>query len=107
MISNASWNPMTFGQIAKSWIFLYRPQSEFDQGLFNAVIAIGNPTIRERVDKQMPEGTQYETLVHPRAYATRWAKLGEGSIVCAGSIISVHAGDRTALPDQRAFSGWA
>ncbi|MCB0617461.1 MAG: NeuD/PglB/VioB family sugar acetyltransferase [Saprospiraceae bacterium] len=68
-----------------------RPQSEFDPGVHTAVIGIGHPQLREKVVHQLPAGTTFETLVHPNSYVTRWSTLGEGCVVCAGSVVSVHA----------------
>lgn len=51
-------------------------------------IAIGNSKIREKVTSQLPSDIEYITLIHPSAVISQWVELGEGSVVCAGSIIT-------------------
>jgi sugar O-acyltransferase (sialic acid O-acetyltransferase NeuD family) len=66
-----------------------RPQSEFDSTLFQAVIAIGDPRIREKVVKEeLPLDTDYPNLIHPNVHMSPWVKLGKGVIVCSSSIIT-------------------
>lgn len=62
------------------------------------VVAVGNPVERMRVVSLCePMGMRPATLVHPRVEASRWVKIGPGSILCAGVIattnivIGVHA----------------
>lgn len=53
------------------------------------VCGIGNPAVRKRVIGRSAQlGLRYATLVHPRATLTRWVKLGEGSIVTAGVVLT-------------------
>ncbi len=67
-----------------------RPQSEFDAGLHTATIAIGNSKIREKVVGQLPENTEYETLIHPAANLAppAWRTIGEGCIIGAQAIVT-------------------
>lgn len=65
-----------------------RPQSAFDPNHQRAVIGIGNPGIREKVASELPPETIFETLVHPTAVMSQWVELGEGSVICAGAVLT-------------------
>ncbi len=65
-----------------------QPQSAFDPTRARAVVGIGNPAIREKVVGELPNGTTFETLVHPTAVLSQWVSIGEGSIVCAGAVLT-------------------
>ena len=51
-------------------------------------IAIGDSKIREKIVSELPINTEYITLVHPSAIISKWVEIGEGSIICAGTIIT-------------------
>ncbi len=65
-----------------------RPQSEFDPAKHRAVVGIGNPAIRQKVVGELPAGTRFETLIHPTAVMSQWVEVGEGTIICAGSVLT-------------------
>lgn len=55
------------------------------------VLAVGNPKVREALAaKAAAAGFGFATLVHPRVERSRWIQYGEGTIVCAGSILTVN-----------------
>jgi sugar O-acyltransferase (sialic acid O-acetyltransferase NeuD family) len=55
------------------------------------VIAIGDSVLRERcVQKCAAAGLTFASLVHPRVEVSRWVTLGEGTIICAGSIVTTN-----------------
>lgn len=64
------------------------PQSQFDPGKYTASIAIASSKIREKVINDLPQETEYETLIHPMSTVSRWAELGAGAIVQFGCIIT-------------------
>lgn len=51
------------------------------------IVAIGNPVIRERIQRAI----QTVTLVHPNAAVSRRVTLGEGTVVMAGAVINSDA----------------
>jgi sugar O-acyltransferase (sialic acid O-acetyltransferase NeuD family) len=56
------------------------------------VLAIGNPTIKRKIVSELNSPLiQYATLIHPNVIMgdKRWLKIGEGSIICAGNILTV------------------
>lgn len=63
--------------------------SEFDPNNYEVVVAIGDPIEREAMVKKLPYSTKYFTFVDPsaRIFGVN-VNIGEGSIVCAGSIIT-------------------
>ncbi|GFE58632.1 transferase [Geobacter sp. AOG1] len=54
------------------------------------VVAVGSPRTRRKIVKRMAaNGTpRFATLVHPSVMKSRYVSLGEGSIVCAGCILT-------------------
>lgn len=65
-----------------------RPRSEFDAEKLTVTIGIGNSIFREKVVNELPQNTEYETLIHPTAVVSRWVEIGEGAIICAGCILT-------------------
>ena len=56
-----------------------------------AVAAIGDPVVRERaVEEATANGFRFATLVHPTAYVDETARVEEGTMVSAGSIVDVN-----------------
>jgi len=52
-------------------------------------VAIGESKIREKiVTNQLPSNTNYISLIHPSAVISKWNEIGEGAIICAGTIIT-------------------
>lgn len=56
------------------------------------VIAIGNNQIRwNKVAFLNEAGIPFATIIHPRAVVSRYATIGEGTVVFAGAVINPHA----------------
>lgn len=54
-------------------------------------LGIGAGAVREKLDARLREhGLQALTLVHPRVEMSRFVALGEGTVVCAGSILTTN-----------------
>lgn len=51
------------------------------------IVAIGNPSIRERIQKDI----ETITLIHPNATIGRNVKIGQGTVVMAGAVINSDA----------------
>lgn len=64
------------------------PYSKVDVNKHIVSLAMGDSKIREKSISQLPEGIEFITLIHPTAVVSQWAKIGEGSIICAGTIIT-------------------
>ncbi len=53
------------------------------------VAGMGNPRVREAVmQKAAARGCRFETLVHPRVERSRRIEMGEGTVICAGCILT-------------------
>jgi sugar O-acyltransferase (sialic acid O-acetyltransferase NeuD family) len=66
---------------------------EFAQRFLNTPIcvAVGDPAGRERcVQACAARGMEFVSLVHPRTESSRWVSIGEGTIICAGSILTTN-----------------
>lgn len=63
-------------------------QSDFDVLLYQVVVAVGEPAVRKKMVAELPENTEFATLVHPTVVISEWVQLGEGSIIAAGTIIT-------------------
>ena len=67
-------------------------ESQFDPQNTEMVVGVGDPTIRQRIVDGLPATTRHRTLVHPSAVVSQWVTLGEGAIVCAGTILTCQIG---------------
>lgn len=54
----------------------------------NVTVAVGDPKLRKKIVDSMPKSTTYNTLIHPKSIISDWVKVGEGSIITAGSILT-------------------
>lgn len=55
------------------------------------VCGIGIPRTREKiVNKTLEIGFVFETIIHPRVERSQWINIGEGTIICAGNILTTN-----------------
>lgn len=55
------------------------------------VSGIGPPRIREQtIRKAKSAGFGFATLIHPRIEMSKWVEMGEGTVVCAGNILTTN-----------------
>lgn len=53
------------------------------------IVAIANASVRKRIaGKIQQRGMSMATLIHPSAQNSRFVEIGEGSIICAGSVLT-------------------
>ncbi|MBX7155412.1 MAG: acetyltransferase [Bacteriodetes bacterium] len=78
------------------------PQSEFSPDRGKVIIAIGSGKIREKIAGNLPQNTQYATLIHPTANVSQWTSIGEGAVITPGCIITVdtHIGKQSQINFQ-------
>ena len=64
------------------------PLSTIDTNKHIISIAIGDSKIRENIVNHLPNYIEYITLIHPNVILSKFITIGEGSIICAGSILT-------------------
>lgn len=58
---------------------------------YYCVIAIGDCNIKKQIyDKLKLTDNKFATLIHPNVMHSKYVDLGEGCIICAGSILTVN-----------------
>jgi sugar O-acyltransferase (sialic acid O-acetyltransferase NeuD family) len=50
--------------------------------------AIGNPIRRRLIENLENDGWKFDTAIHPSVIKSRWVKIDEGCIICAGNILT-------------------
>ena len=64
------------------------PFSRFEPAESALILAVGNPSVRKAMRQTTPSGTEFPILVHPSVRISSSVEIGEGSIICAGSILT-------------------
>lgn len=68
-----------------------KPISEFNVNEYEVLVAIGDPLLRSEMVSRLPKETKYFSYIHPTAQIlSNDVEIGEGSIVCAGVIITTN-----------------
>lgn len=66
------------------------PLSKFDPNLYEVVVAIGDSYYRKKIVDSLPENTKYFTFIHKSVQIFDNIEIGEGSIICANSILTTN-----------------
>ncbi|MFZ5571359.1 MAG: acetyltransferase [Thermodesulfobacteriota bacterium] len=57
----------------------------------SAIAAIGNPAGREIISNRAKEnGFCFATIIHQETLKSEWIKIGEGTVICAGNILTTN-----------------
>lgn len=57
----------------------------------NMVVAIGSPKTRQKITEKVKLfGFEIESLIHPRTEMSRWIDFDEGTVICAGCILTTN-----------------
>lgn len=74
-------------------------QSKFNPNTHQVIIGVGSVTLRKKIARDLPAETKYITLIHPSAIITNTTKIGEGSVVMPGVVLScnVNLGKHTII----------
>jgi len=77
------------GKIIEGYHVLGRIEKAIDFQNTYFVLAIGNPSVKEKIIQKLPNDAQYATLIHPSVLIGERIKVGEGSVLCAYSVLTV------------------
>lgn len=66
------------------------PLSKFDPNIYEVIVAIGNSNDREKIVKILPKKTKFFTFIHKSVQIFDNIEIGEGSIICANSILTTN-----------------
>jgi sugar O-acyltransferase (sialic acid O-acetyltransferase NeuD family) len=67
------------------------PLSSLDINIYEVIIAIGNPLLREEIYNRLPKNTKYFTAIHKSVQILDSnIEIGEGSIICPNSILTTN-----------------
>ena len=66
------------------------PLSKFDPNEYEIAIAIGDSAVRKRIVDKLPKETKYFTFIHKSVMIFDNVDIGEGSIICPGTIITTN-----------------
>lgn len=70
------------------WDIDVRPAGLFESAHSRVVIAIGGPAARRKIVSQLSGDTEYITLIDPSVIISPRVTIGEGSILCAGTVVT-------------------
>jgi len=52
---------------------------------------VGDPKLRQRLmEKAFAVGFESEVIIHPRVERSKWIEIGEGTVICAGNILTTN-----------------
>lgn len=64
------------------------PISLFDPDKYEVIVAIGSSIDRSNVVSRLPKETKYFTFIHNFSFVAPRAQIGEGSMICPGTIVA-------------------
>ena len=65
------------------------PLSKFNAKEYEALVAVGDPNLRHRLVKSLPDNTKFFSFIHPSAtIMSDTVVMGDGCIICAGAIVT-------------------
>jgi sugar O-acyltransferase (sialic acid O-acetyltransferase NeuD family) len=74
-----------------AWLGTFDELSSIDSAAVRYLIGIGNPEVRQRVDRDLTSrGFEAATVVHPSASIGSASVIGAGSVVCGGVQLSTN-----------------
>lgn len=80
------------GSTVEGYPILGRPESLLSSGVMPRVVcSIGDSSARAGVVARLEElGLEFATLVHPSVRRSRFVEIGEGSVICADSVLTTN-----------------
>lgn len=62
--------------------------SEFLYQNYEILVAIADPIQRRRIVESLPKDARFYTLIHPKAFVSKYAEIEKGSIIAPGAVVS-------------------
>ncbi len=84
-------NPATHGKILNGIpvMGLQAARERFPQA--RVVGGVGSPATRQRLmEKAAASGFAFETVIHPQVERSQWIEIGEGTVICCGSVLTTN-----------------
>lgn len=84
-------NTERVGKVINGIPVLSFEEAKANAGAVPLALAVGSPQIREKLYiKAQEAGFAFSTLIHPRVERSQWMEIGEGTVIAAGSILTVN-----------------
>lgn len=64
------------------------PVSRLESNGWEAVIAVGSSAARRSIRDSLPSDLHYPTYIHPSVQRSKRIQIGQGTVICAGSILT-------------------
>ena len=62
----------------------------FNPNIYKVIVALGDSYLREKIVNSLPINTKYFTFIHKSVLIFDNIEIGEGSVICAGSILTTN-----------------
>ena len=82
--------PLGFYDDSPSSVSSQNYQGKVENINTHVICAIGNCQVRKRIVQENPQAIWRDALIHNRAYISRNARVGKGTVVCVDAIIQTH-----------------
>lgn len=84
-------NPATHGTLINGILSMSLESVRLQFPKAAVVIGVGAPRTRQLIaEKVAAAGLGFATIVHPRTEMSQWIEIGEGTVICAGNILTTN-----------------
>lgn len=84
-------NPTIQGKVLNGIQVISLEMARKQNPFANIIGGVGLPKTRQiLVEKAAAAGFGFETIIHPRVERSRWIKIGIGTVICAGNILTTN-----------------
>lgn len=84
-------NPATHGSTINDVPSLSLEQAKSLFPAAKVAIGVGMPQTRQAIaEKVAAAGLEFATIIHPGTEMSRWVEIGEGTVICAGNILTTN-----------------
>lgn len=84
-------DPVKYGQLLNGIVVKGLEDAGVDATQAAVVSGIGDPRVREvTIKKAESAGFSFKSIIHPRVEKSVWIEFGEGTVICAGCILTTN-----------------